>query len=665
LFMFDTRVVSRWRLTIDDHAVEPLAVTPNGPFSSTFVGRIHDPAVIDAPITVVQRRHIGQGMREDLEVRNHGAAPVAVNVAIDVTCDFNSLFDVKSGRRSDHRATTCHLHGGELAIRTEPDPEGIVSHATRVTCSEHPDRLAGNRLVWDIEIAPGASWSTCLLVGVAVDGVDFEPGYRCGQHIDDAIPASRLRHWHQRVTAIDTDDSTLMTAVRRAAEDLGALRIFDPDHPDRVVIAAGAPWFMTLFGRDSLIASWMALLLDHDLAAGVLLELAESQGRTTDPTTEEQPGRILHEVRFDSASARLLGGSNTYYGTIDATPLFAMLVAELARWTGITPTITALLPAVDCALSWIDEYGDRDGDGFVEYLRSDPSGLENQGWKDSWDGVRHADGRTATGPIALCEVQGYVYAALRGRAELARATGEPEAVALTFDDRADQLKARFDEAFWLEDVGWYAIGLDGEKRPIGSLTSNIGHLLWTGIVPDDRAARLAQLLTGPSLSTGWGIRTLASDHPAYNPLSYHCGSVWPHDTALAVAGLARYHRDDEAQLLAKGLLAASVWSGGRLPELFAGFGDDDLPAPVPYPASCSPQAWAAASPLLLVRSMLGLDPNLPAGELRLRPRLPEGIRHLRLTGVPFGSSSIDIMVSGGDVAVSGLPEGVVVRIDPT
>ncbi len=663
LFMFDTRVVSRWRLTIDGNAVESLAVTPNGPFSSTFVGRVHDPAVIDAPITVVQRRHIGHGMREDLEVRNHGTVTVAVQLAIEVTSDFNNLFDVKSGRRSGHLVTGRHLDGGELVIRTEPGPDGIVSHATRITCSDHPSHLAGDRLVWELEIAPGASWSTCLLVGITVDGVDFEPGYRCGQLVEDAIPASRLRHWHQRVTVIDTDDSVLEMAVRRAAEDLGALRIFDPDHPDRVVIAAGAPWFMTLFGRDSLLASWMALLLDHDLAAGVLLELAESQGRTTDPITEEQPGRILHEVRFDSASARLLGGSNTYYGTIDATPLFVMLVAELARWTGITPAITALLPAVDRALSWIDECGDRDGDGFVEYLRSDPNGLENQGWKDSWDGVRHADGRTATGPIALCEVQGYVYAAWRGRAGLARAIGEPATTARAFDDRADQLRARFDEAFWLDDVGWYAIGLDGDKRPIGSLTSNIGHLLWTGIVPDHRAERLAELLAGPSLSTGWGIRTLADDHPAYNPLSYHCGSVWPHDTALAVAGLARYHRDGEAHQLAKGLLAASVWSGGRLPELFAGFGDDDLPAPVPYPASCSPQAWAAASPLLLVRSMLGLEPDLPAGELHLRPRLPEGMRQLRLTGVPFGSGSIDITVSGGDVVVSGLPDGVVLRID--
>lgn len=661
LFMVDTRVLSRWNLLLNTQRVDALSVSPNGPFSATFVGRVHDPSTVDAPISVVQRRHVGHGMREDLEIRNYSPNAVDLCVELVATSDFAGLFDVKAGAAPGLPAATISptVTGAKIVAL---NGEGAVE-ATFVSCSAVPDRINGDRLTWDITVGPGERWTNCLLVGVVVNGAELEPSYGCGQPIDKAVPVSRLRQWRANVTAIECDWPVLSTAVERSAEDLGALRIFDPNHPDRVVVAAGAPWFMTLFGRDSLLASWMALPLDQELAKGVLRELAESQGGRVDPTTEEQPGRILHEVRFDSASSRLLGGSNIYYGTIDATPLFVMLVAELARWTGITSTIVELMPAVDRALAWITDYGDRDGDGFIEYLRSDPSGLENQGWKDSWDGVRHHDGTVAKAPIALCEAQGYVYAAYRGRAELGRALNEPIAETDAFDARADKLREAFDEAFWLEDDGWYAIGLDAEKSRIGSLTSNIGHLLWTGIVPEKRASRIAEQLAGPAMFSGWGLRTLAENANGYNPLSYHCGSVWPHDTALAVAGLARYGCDREAQLLTEGLLAASAHSGGRLPELFAGFARDDLPSPIPYPASCSPQAWAAASPLLLVRAMLGLEPNLLTGTVRLRPRLGDALNRLQLRQIPLGDHRIDISVSGPAVEVSGLGENVRLRVD--
>ena len=659
LFMYDTRVLSRWQLTVNDVGVQPLSVTPNGPFSSTFVGRVPDSNLADVPITVVQRRHVGRGMREDLDVRYYGRETTKIVVRLAVASDFGSLFDVKSGRSVTDRSDSERLTNGLHIVA----PVGSTVDATLVSCSTHPDTVQGATLTWEFTLAPGGSWTNCLLVGVAVDGTPIEPSYGCDQPVHEAIPVSRLRDWRANVTAVESNNADLLQAVQRASEDLGALRIFDPVHPDRVVVAAGAPWFMTLFGRDSLLASWMALPLDQQLAFGVLQELAAAQGKQVDAATEEQPGRILHEVRFDNSSARLLGGSNTYFGTVDATPLFVMLVAELARWTGFNPKVAELLPAVDRALEWIVDFGDRDGDGFVEYLRSDPSGLENQGWKDSWDGIRHADGSVATGPIALCEVQGYVYAALRGRADLARAVGEPESVVSAWEARAERLKILFDERFWLDDLGWYAIGLDGDKQTIRSLTSNIGHLLWTGIVRDDRAQRVADQLAGPSMFTGWGVRTLSSDAAGYNPLSYHCGSVWPHDTALAVAGLARYGLDREAHLISNGLLAASGWSDGRLPELFAGFDRDDLTSPVPYPASCSPQAWAAAAPLLLVRAMLGLDPDMLAGTLRVRPRLPPGTTRLRLSNVPLGDDRLDIAVTDGDVAVAGLGDHITLDID--
>ncbi len=658
LFVLDTRVLSSWAVRVADRLVEPLSVTQNGPFSATFVGRVHVGDAVDAPVVVIQRRWVGRGMREDLEVRNYADVALVLEVELTVGADFQSLFDVKAG----------HLVPAPVGMHT-PTPGGVridsavddalrsPVHATLVesavppdACVDH-DQADGACLRWTVHIEPGAVWHTCLQLIVCTSDREIEPSHRCGSVIEEAVPVRRLRLWRESTAQIETDHRDLARAVDRSIEDLGSLRIFDPDHTDRVVVAAGAPWFMTLFGRDSLLTSWMALLVDHELALGVLAELAENQGTEFDQRSEEQPGRIMHEVRFDRLSAALLGDGGIYYGTADATPLFVMLVAELARWRGPTAEISAMMPAVDRALDWIERFGDRDGDGFVEYLRSDPNGLEHQGWKDSWDGVRHRDGTIAVPPVALCEVQGYVHAAYRGRAALARAFGEPDSVASEFDERAELLRQRFDEKFWLADLGWYAIGLDRDKRPIASLTSNIGHLLWSGIVPDEHARAIADLLTSAPMFSGWGLRTLSADAAGYNPLSYHCGSVWPHDTALAIAGLSRYGCDEAAHQLALALIGASAHLDGRLPELFGGFDRADLPAPVPYPASCIPQAWSAASSLLIVRALLGLEPDLLTGSVRLRPRLPTGIDTLGVRNIPLGQHRLGIRVRGDRVDV--------------
>jgi glycogen debranching enzyme len=650
LFMLDTRVLSGWMVLVNGRTVEPLSVVANGPFSATFVGRVDLDGAPDASIAVVQRRWVGRGMCETLEVRNYGIETIHLSVGLSARSDFHGLFDVKSGRTvGDATGTIASVPAG-LWLAPDADADTAVER-TVVISTVRPDHAPDGSLAWHVDVPAGGMWETCLEVGVRAGGVDIEPSHRCGTVMDESVPATRLRHWRDSTMRFETDHPALATAVRQSVDDLGALRIFDPEHPERVVIAAGAPWFMTLFGRDSIISSWMALPLDQTLARGVLAELAEAQGTSVDQRTEEQPGRILHEVRFDRMSARLLGGTGTYYGSIDSTPLFVMLVAELARWTGPTPEIAALLPAVDRALEWVERFGDRDGDGFVEYQRSDDHGLEHQGWKDSWDGIRHADGSVADTPIALSEVQGYVYAAFRGRAALARAFGESDDYARGFDDLADRLRTRFDQAFWLPDERWYSVGLDRDKAPIRSLTSNIGHLLWTGIVPQRRAERLAELLISPALHSGWGVRTLASDAAGYNPLSYHRGSVWPHDTAIAIAGLARYRCDTEAQVLAMALIDASMSSQGRLPELFGGFDRTDLEAPVPYPASCSPQAWAAASTLLVVRALLGLEPDLIAGRVHLRPRLPSQIARLRLARIPLGDRRLTVDVHGDEVDV--------------
>jgi glycogen debranching enzyme len=443
--------------------------------------------------------------------------------------------------------------------------------------------------------------------------------------------------------------------LQRSLVDIDSLLIADPDDRSCVAIAAGAPWFMALFGRDSLITAYMMLPVRRELAVGTLRMLASRQGTEVDDLSEEQPGRILHETRFTPDSGLALGGRHVYYGTADATPLFALLLAELWRWGEPLDALGDLITAADRALEWTRTYGDPDRDGFVEYQRTSERGLVNQGWRDSWNGVTFADGTIAEGPIALCEVQGYVYAALRGRAEMARAANDRR-LARRLDDRADRLRDSFESAFWMPDLGYYAMALDGRKRPVDALTSSIGHLLWTGIVPDERAAALADLLVGDELFSGWGVRTLATSMGAYNPLSYHNGSVWPHDNAIVAHGLARYGLGDAACAVTDAMFDVAVAFGGRLPELFGGFSREEYPEPVPYPTACSPQAWASGAPLLMLRATLGLDVNVPLRTASLSPALPEHLRPMSWHGVRPGKNVVDVSVSeDGRSRFVGLP----------
>lgn len=652
VFVLDTRVVSRWAVRVEGRELEPLSFSNVDPFSGVFVSRIPETGgEIDAPLVLIQRRHVGNGLREDLELRNHGPRCRLV-LGLSAAADFAGLFEVKSGRLGGP-ASRVGAHDGGLDISS--GRPGTIIERVRIRSSAPPTDVdvVTSTITWVIDLGPGEHWTTCLDVSaVTRTGGEIVPSHPCGTEVEHATPVTRMRRWRGRVARSRADDPVVERVVARSLEDLGSLRIFDPDHVDRMVVAAGAPWFMALFGRDSLLTSWMAMPFDRELAAGVLAELADTQGREIDAQTEEEPGRILHEVRFDPLTLELLGGSNRYYGTVDATPLFVMLVGELARWEGLSSRVRALLPAVDRALEWIDRFGDRDGDGFVEYGRADEHGLEHQGWKDSWDGIRHRDGTVATPPIALCEVQGYVFAAFRARAALARSSGDHRR-AEHLDDRAAELADRFDRAFWMPDLGTYAVGLDHAKQQIRSVTSNVGHLLWTGIVPTHRAPELARSLRSPALFSGFGLRTLAADEVGYNPLSYHCGSVWPHDTALAVAGLARYGFHHEAATIGLGLFDAADLGGGRLPELFGGFARDDVGAPVPYPTSCSPQAWSAASALLVVRSLLGLDPDLLSGRIEVCPRVPERLGTLRLVGVRVGDDLVDVIADGDVGHVEG------------
>ncbi|MDE3204153.1 MAG: amylo-alpha-1,6-glucosidase [Acidobacteriota bacterium] len=651
LFFRDTRFLSGLNLRINGETPEPLARAVPDPYSATFVDRARPRSGrADSELMIERRRYVGRGMREDLMVRNFGEEAAYCALDIRYESDFADLFAVKEGRLPGETVGEVEHFEGALVFRQKT---GNHKRSLRVSFSEAAV-LDGAVARWEVIIPSRSSWTLCQQFSCSIDGSEIEPRWVCGQPVARATPAERMAAWRRSVPVIDTDHEGLRTVAARSAEDLGALRIFDPDFPERTVVAAGAPWFMTLFGRDSLITAHMALLVDPELALGTLQTLARFQGSDVRPSNEEEPGRILHEMRFGEASSLSLGGGTIYYGTADATPLFVMLLGELRRWGLAREAVDDLLPHADRALEWIREFGDRDGDGYVEYQRTSDRGLRNQGWKDSFDAVRFADGRLAETPIALAEVQGYTYGAYLARAFFAAEAGDA-ALSSELRARAADLKVAFNRDFWLEEKGWLAMGLDRDKKPIDALASNMGHCLWTGILDADKADVVAKKLTGPDMFTGWGVRTLGASMGGYNPISYHCGSVWPHDNAIIAAGLMRYGYVREAQRVIMAVVDAAMAQGGRLPELYSGVERMEQPLVVPYPTSCSPQAWAAASPLLMLRTLLRLDPWVPRGKVWLHPALPESVGRLHVGRIPLAGARVSVTVEGDHVSVDGLP----------
>jgi glycogen debranching enzyme len=638
LFFRDTRFVSDLRLRINGRWPEPLTAHTLEPFSAHFVAQAApDPGRADSSLVVSRSRYVGRGMREDFVVRNYRSEAAFCGLDLEIDCDFADLFEVKEGRVQKAGSLSVEQHDGALMFVYA---RGNFRRALRVDFSQ--PALLGGGASYEVLVPPGGEWKLCVQFTPFIDGHEITPRYRCGYAVDRAAPSTRLEEWRQHLVA-------------RSTEDLAALRLFDPEWPDRTVVAAGAPWFMTVFGRDSLITSWMSMIVDSELALGTLQTLARLQGTEVNPITEEEPGRILHEMRFGETARLSLGGGSIYYGSVDATPLFVMLLGELDRWGNHPERIADLLPAADRALAWIDEFGDRDGDGYVEYQRTSDHGLENQGWKDSWDAVHFADGTLAVPPVALCEVQAYVYGALLARASLATSTGDHEqAAALT--TRAAGLKARFNRDFWIEERGWFALGLDRDKRPIDAQASNMGHCLWTGIVDEDKAPRVAARLLDDDMFSGWGVRTLGARMGRFNPVSYHNGSVWPHDNGLCVAGLMRYGLVEEAHRVMCGIIEAGVYFGNRLPELFGGFARAEFGFPVAYPTSCSPQAWAAGVPLLFLRSLLRLEPR--PGRVHLAPALPEWLNGFGLDGIPVAGGKLSVVLANGELTSCTAPDGV-------
>jgi glycogen debranching enzyme len=660
LFYRDTRFLSQLRLRVNGDWPESLAVHGSDPFSAVFVLRAcPQPGQAEPELVLFRHRHVGTGMREDLVVRNYGEAPALCHLELLLDCDFADLFEVKEGRVRTVGDHTVSAAGSEARFDVTRGP---FRRSTILQFSEQP-RFDEGRASYEVTVPARGEWSTCIEVVPVIDDQAASVRYPCGTAVEHAEPNVKLAAWRRNLPTITTSHDPFRKLLGQSAEDLAALRIFDLEYPDRPVVAAGAPWFMTLFGRDSLLTSWMAMLIDPDLALGTLQTLAHYQGREVNPLTEEEPGRILHEMRFGESSRLWLGAGNIYYGSVDATPLFVMALGELRRWGHRAAEVDALVPAADAALDWITNYGDRDGDGYVEYQRSSERGLPNQGWKDSWDAIRFASGRLAEAPIALCEVQAYVWAALGARAHFAAEAGD-EHLASTLYARAADLKTRFNRDFWLEEQGWFAMGLDRDKQPIDALASNMGHCLWTGIVDAEKAPLIAKHLVGDECFSGWGVRTLASSMSGFNPISYHNGTIWPHDNAICAAGLMRYGLVDEAHRVMQGVVDAAGYFGDRLPELFGGFGRDEYPFPINYPTSCSPQAWAAASPLLFLRSMLRFEPDLRAGVLHLAPVVPPWVGTMRVEAIKLAGGVLSLEVEGEKLNVLEAPAGVEIVLDP-
>jgi glycogen debranching enzyme len=634
VYVRDTRFLDRLELVVDGRVPRPLSATNTGSSSAIFHAHVPVPGAGADPTLVVDRRRLVDGcLHEEIHLRNHGRTDLEVEVGLRLGSDLAYIFDVRHDRTVDP-LTPQDRDDGLAFVRADG-----VDRVT-VTMEPPPDRWDGGTLFVTCRLAAGQRTRICLEVAATDVYGTVRPPRRCSA---PAAPAATAAPAQRASWSMQCSDHRFTRLIDRSVEDLQALRMVDPDAPEDAFCAAGSPWFLTLFGRDSLWAAWMALPFDLALADGTLRTLARRQGTRHDVGTEEAPGKILHEIRRGSLTHRGDLPPN-YYGTIDATPLFVMLAHGAWRWGLSEDRLRPLLPHVEAALEWMRRDGDPDGDGFLEYHKLQTRGLDNQGWKDSHDGVQFADGTLASPPIALAEVQAYAHDAARRGAELLRHFQRPGASG--WDRWAEELAERFRAAFWIEDHhGQYpAIALDASKRPVDGPASNMGHLLASSLVDDAEAALIGAQLGHARLASGWGLRTLAADSAGFNPLGYHTGSVWPHDTAIAVWGLASRHQADVATRLLRGLVQAAPGFSSRLPELFGGFARDEAPAPVPYPTACRPQAWAAAGALLLLRSCLGLHADLPHGRVRLDPLWPPPFRRLEVRDLPLGGGRLSVRV---------------------
>jgi glycogen debranching enzyme len=644
----DTRFLNRWVLTVNGKRFLALRSGRVDHYSAAFfLANDQMPGLMPNTIAVRRLRYVGHGMHERIELQSFSAKPLSLEVRLAATNDFADLFEMKDRVRD--RSTEIERHhaadGSALRFRYQRDS---FEAETTVKASPPADEVDGDELVWHLELSARGEWQLDLEVPLRLGPNELQPvhggfgeaGFAAQQ--DDSVT-----RWRQDRPRLEADSQLLYDVIEQSARDLQALRleVKTPDAGEVVLPAAGLPWFLTLFGRDTLLTAYQTVPFGAQVARGALIALARFQGKERNDFKDEEPGKILHELRMGELTQLGVKPHSPYYGTADATMLWLVLLSEYWRWTGDNDLVLSMRKNIRAALDWIDNYGDRDGDGYVEYQTRSAQGLGNQCWRDSWNGVQFADGTIPVLPIATCELQGYAYDAKRRVAELADGPLQDAPLAQRLLAEAEKLRVRFDRDFWIDKRGgYYAIGLDGDKKQIDSMTSNIGHLLWSGIVTAERATVIARQLMSDELFSGWGIRTLSTADNGYNPIGYHLGTVWPHDSAFVAYGLARYGYRDEANKIALALLDAAAFSDNRLPEAFSGYPRSFGNFPVPYPTACSPQAWASGAPLVLLRSMLGLE--VADGALTVDPAIPEQIGRIHITGLRAFGTHWDIEAIG-------------------
>jgi len=645
LFNADTRYLARLELVLDE--VQPLLLGSNlRDDNSALTVDLTNPDVyrngrIGLPkdmLHIVRTIFLWRGTAyQRIGLQNHGESPASFDLTLLFDNDFADLFEVR-GEKRPRRGTGSSKLLGPADVALEYNGLDDRLRGTALHFDPRPTRLAVNAATYHFDLASQQISSLFVAVScnkpAAVKPVAFFRGLLAHRR--------EMRRSTMGATSIETSNNIFNEVLCQSMADLNMLMT---DTPQGRYPYAGIPWYSTTFGRDGIITALQMLWIDPRVARGVLKRLAFYQASTVDALADAEPGKILHEMRGGEMAALREVPFAQYYGSVDATPLFVMLAGLYVERTGDDETLAELWPAIEAALQWIDGAGDPDRDGFVEYQRASEQGLANQGWKDSYDAIFHADGRLAEGYIALAEVQGYVFAAKQLAARCALRLGKRDA-ARRLEAEGRQLAERFEEAFWCEELGTYALALDGAKQPCKVRTSNAGQLLFSGMVRPDRARRVAADLMRPHFFTGWGIRTVARGEARYNPMSYHDGSIWPHDNALIALGLARYGVKHAVEQVFKGLFDAATYMDlRRLPELFCGFRREKQRGPTLYPVACAPQAWASATPFTLLEAALGLEFDVQRGEIRLRnPRLPAFLNEVILRELQLGQSSVDLRV---------------------
>jgi glycogen debranching enzyme len=645
LYTQDTRFLSRFELLVN--GVKPILLESSAEANCQAAFRLTNPHMEEdgrvrlwrESVEIARHRFIQDGiLYESIAYTNYSPQPVAFETSLVFAADFADMFIVR-GFKSGRVGTVTGIDARADRIVIGYDGADGIRRETRIAWNMPADRVSPEGSVtFSLELRPRETRVIELTVAPVVSGKTprVRPSGEALRLLEDSY-----RSWSENSTSVSSDLEIFNRLYDRGMRDL---RMLLTDLGYGPFPVAGLPWFAVPFGRDSLIAALQLLPANPAVALGTLRTMASYQGTRVDPWRDETPGKIMHEIRYGELANTNQIPFNPYYGSVDSTPLFLVLAVEYFRWTGDMEAIRSLLPALEKALRWIDESGDLDGDGFVEYHSASSGGIANQGWKDSGDSIVHASGELARSPIALVEVQGYVYLAKKGLADIYRKLGRTDdAEALERD--AAELKRRFEQSFWMEDERFYAIALDRDKRQVRSVTSNPGHLLMTGLLDSGRAEMIARRLTAQDMFSGYGIRTMSEQSAGYNPMSYHNGSVWPHDNSLCLIGMSRMGFTDQAMTVVRGLMrAAEHFEYARLPELFCGY-PDALGRPVPYPVACSPQAWAAGTPLVFLQVFLGLDPDAPERLIRIRPALPEGMNRLSVRGLRIGSGTLSLTIA--------------------